>query len=114
MPGPDSNGPVLDSGETREMGVLLQAFYQIGTGGVPLPPDGGMTTSWWDHLAAQAGALRQAGFTAIWLPPVMKGASGKASVGYDVFDDYDIGSKTQKGTMQTRYGTREELIRCVA
>jgi alpha-amylase len=43
------------------------------------------------------------------LPP-----KAPASVGYDVFDDYDIGSKNQKGAMQTRYGNREELIRCVA
>src|SRR5208337_2084165 len=96
------------------MGVLLQAFYQLGAAGVPLPPDGGITTSWWDHLAAQANALRRAGFTAVWLPPVLKGASGRASVGYDVFDDYDIGSKNQKGTIPTRYGTREELARCIA
>src|ERR1700760_669676 len=96
------------------MGVLLQAFYQVGTSGVPLPPDGGMTTSWWNHLAAQAKTLREAGFTAIWLPPVTKGGSGKASIGYDVFDDYDIGSKNQKGAMETRYGNREELLRCVA
>ena len=96
------------------MGVLLQAFYQIGNEGIPIAPHGGMTESWWDHLARQAAALRQAGFTAIWLPPVTKGASGKASVGYDVFDDYDIGSKDQKGAVATRYGTREQLLRCVA
>ena len=96
------------------MGVLLQAFYQIGSNGVPLPPDGGMTTSWWNHLAGQANALRQAGFTAVWLPPSLKGGSGKASVGYDVFDDYDLGSKLQRNTKQTRYGSREELTRCVA
>jgi alpha-amylase len=63
---------------------------------------------------AQANVLREAGFTAIWLRPVTKGARGKASVGYDVFDDCDIGSKNQKGAMQTRDGNREELIRCVA
>jgi alpha-amylase len=80
------------------MGVLLQAFYQIGSNGVPLPPDCGMTTSWWNHLAGQANALRQAGFIAIWLPPSLKGGSGKGSVGYDVFDDYDLGSKLQKNT----------------
>jgi alpha-amylase len=96
------------------MGVLLQAFYQIGNEGIPTAPHGGMTGSWWDHLARQAAALRRAGFTAIWLPPVTKGASGKASVGYDVFDDYDIGSKDQKGAVATRYGTREQLARCVA
>jgi alpha-amylase len=96
------------------MGVLLQGFYQRGTEGVPVAGDGGLTTSWWDHLAAQAEAFAKAGFTAIWLPPVTKGASGTASVGYDVFDDYDVGSKHQQGTTATRYGTREQLVRCIA
>jgi alpha-amylase len=96
------------------MGVLLQGFYQRGDRGVPVPPEGGLTHSWWDHLAAQAADFSQAGFTAIWLPPMMKGASGAASVGYDVFDDYDLGSKNQKGTVAIRYGTREQLTRCVA
>lgn len=96
------------------MGVLLQAFYQIGNEGVPVAPHGGLTESWWDHLARQADSFRRAGFTAIWLPPVTKGASGKASVGYDVFDDYDLGSKDQKGAVATRYGTREQLMRCIA
>jgi alpha-amylase len=69
---------------------------------------------WWDHLATQAQALRQAGFTAVWLPPVLKGAAGVSSVGYDTYDDYDPGSKDQKGHVPTRYGTREQLARCVA
>jgi alpha-amylase len=96
------------------MGVLLQAFYQRGDKGVPSPADGDEIDPWWDHLARQANELRLAGFTALWLPPVTKAASGKDSVGYDVFDDYDLGSKHQKGTVATRYGTREQLARCVA
>jgi len=30
------------------------------------------------------------------------------------FDDYDIGSKDQKGSIATRFGTRESLQRAVA
>ncbi|HXU82517.1 MAG TPA: alpha-amylase family glycosyl hydrolase [Polyangia bacterium] len=94
---------------------MLQAFYRIGTGGVPSPADGdGDIPWWWDHLAAQARDLREVGFTAVWLPPVQKGASGTFSVGYDVYDDYDLGAKPQMGTKPTRYGTREQLARCVA
>ncbi len=97
------------------MGVLLQAFYRRGTGGVPSPADGDARTPWWwDHLAAQARALREVGFSAVWIPPPLKGASGTLSVGYDVFDDYDLGGKDQKGAVPTRYGTREQLARCVA
>lgn len=91
--------------------VLLQGFYWD----VPSPAAGNPGAGWWwDRLAAQANALRKAGFTAVWIPPVVKSASGGYSVGYDPYDDYDIGSKDQKGTVPTRYGTREQLMRCVA
>jgi alpha-amylase len=103
--------------EEEVVGVLLQGFYFAPSkiAGVPSPLDGDKTIPfWWDHLAAQANVLRKAGFTAIWLPPPQKGASGSFSTGYDVFDDYDLGSKDQKGTIPTRYGTREQLQRCAA
>ena len=61
----------------------------------------------------KAKSLRQAGFTAIWIPPALKANSGGYSVGYDPFDDYDLGSKNQKKTIPTRYGTRDMLQRCV-
>ena len=99
------------------MGVLLQAFYfrNQNPNGVPSPLDGNRSVPfWWDHIAAQANALRRAGFTAVWLPPPLKGASGRFSNGYDVFDDYDLGAKDQKGTILSRYGTRELLQRCCA
>lgn len=99
------------------MGVLLQSFF-FGPGrvaGVPSPLDGDKAIPfWWDHLAAQANAFRRSGFSAIWIPSPLKGASGGFSSGYDVFDDYDLGSKDQKGTVPTRYGSRELLERCVA
>jgi alpha-amylase len=78
------------------MGVLLRGFF-FGPGkihGVPSRTDRDNTVPfWWDHLAAQAEAFGRSGFTAIWLPPPFKGASGDFSNGYDVFDDYDLGSK---------------------
>lgn len=58
--------------------------------------------------------FRRAGFTALWIPPPLKGSSGPLSNGYDAFDDYDLGAKDQKGTVPTRYGSREQLERCVA
>jgi alpha-amylase len=93
------------------MGVLMQVFYRS----VPSPADGDASIPWWwDRLARHASSFKAAGFTAVWLPPVLKGASGRLSIGYDPFDDYDIGSKDQKGTIPTRYGIREQLQRCVA
>src|SRR5207247_1514020 len=82
---------------------------------VPSPAAGNPTAPWWwDSLGGQANSIRSYGFTGIWIPPVWKGASGGYSVGYDPFDDYDIGSKNQKGTIPTRYGTREQLEKCCA
>jgi alpha-amylase len=99
------------------VGVLLQAFF-FGPGriaGVPSPADGDPAIPWWwDHLRIQANDFARAGFSAIWLPPPQKGASGTFSSGYDLFDDYDLGSKNQKGTTPTRYGTREQLQQCAA
>jgi alpha-amylase len=99
------------------MGVLLQGFFFAPgkVAGVPSPLDGDAKIPfWWDHLAAQANDLARSGFTAIWLPPPLKGASGSFSSGYDLFDDYDLGAKNQKGTIPTRYGSREQLQRCAA
>lgn len=90
---------------------MLQGFYWD----VPSPAAGQKDAPWWwNRLAAEAAELGRAGFTSIWIPPVLKGASGGFSVGYDPFDDYDLGSKDQRGTIPTRYGTREELERAVA
>ncbi|MGA2588952.1 MAG: galactose oxidase-like domain-containing protein [Bryobacteraceae bacterium] len=100
------------------MGVLLQGFYKLPpNNALPSPADGDTTIPWWwDHLAAQANTLRLAGFTAVWLPPVLKTASGASpgADGYGVFDDYDLGSRQQKGSLPTRYGSREQLQRCAA
>src|SRR6201997_3926771 len=100
------------------MGVLLQGFYKLApNNALPSPGDGNANVPWWwDHLAAQAKALSLAGFSAVWLPPLLKSASGatKGADGYGPFDDYDIGSKKQKGSIPTRFGTREDLQRCAA
>jgi alpha-amylase len=83
------------------MGILLQGFFKMPPNlAVPSPADGDLTIDWWwDHLARQASDLRHSGFTAIWLPPLLKTSDGDkpGSDGYGPFDDYDIGSKDQKG-----------------
>jgi alpha-amylase len=100
------------------MGVILQAAYKFPGGhSVPSPHDGNRRTPWWwDRLASQANAIRQAGFTAVWLPPALKtNAGGSAGAdGYGPFDDYDLGSKNQFTSAPTRFGTRERLQRCTA
>ena len=100
------------------MGVMLQAVFKQPSGHtVPSPYDGNRRVPWWwDHLASQANALRQAGFTAVWLPPAVKTNAGAfpGADGYGPFDDYDLGSKDQFFSTPTRYGSREQLQRCAA
>lgn len=97
-------------------GVMLEGFYWD----VPSPANGvqNSTTWWWDNLAAKANQLGQAGFTAVWLPPVTKGWGGGYNAGvdsgYGIFDDYDLGDKNQLGSVPTRYGSRVQLERCAA
>ncbi len=98
-------------GTAANAGVMMQGFYKD----VPSPAAGTSAAPWlWDNLAGQANAMRQAGFSAVWIPPVLKGAAGGYSNGYDPFDDYDMGSKNEAGTVTTRWGTREQLERCCA
>ncbi|MCR5691577.1 MAG: alpha-amylase, partial [Eubacterium sp.] len=68
-------------------------------------PDNGLL---WKRCAAQAGALKKAGVTSLWLPPAYKGAGGPHSVGYDVYDTYDLGEFDQKGSVATKYGSRKD------
>lgn len=73
------------------------------------PEDG----SWWKKLKEDAPKLAATGINAVWMPPAYKGADGIHSRGYDVYDLYDLGEFDQKGTIRTRYGTRQEYIDAV-
>jgi alpha-amylase len=70
-----------------------------------LPADGNL----WKQVKEQTTYLAELGITALWLPPPYKAAAGGYSVGYDVYDLYDLGEFDQKGTIRTKYGTRNEL-----
>ena len=101
------------------MGVILQAAYrQTANKSVPAPVDGDTPNAawWYDHIGSQAHAFRLAGFTAVLLNPVLKTNAGDSAGadGYAPFDDYDLGAKSQCHSIQTRFGTREQLQRCVA
>ncbi|GAC1427734.1 MAG: alpha-amylase [Chitinophagaceae bacterium] len=47
------------------------------------------------------------------MPPAFKANAGGMSVGYDVYDFYDIGEFNQKGSVRTKYGTRDEYIAAI-
>ncbi|MBC8059584.1 MAG: alpha-amylase [Clostridiaceae bacterium] len=66
----------------------------------------------WDKLKKEASKLGALGVSGVWIPPVTK-ASGQDSTGYDIYDLYDIGEFDQKGSIRTKYGTKEQLKEAV-
>ncbi len=63
----------------------------------------------WKKLKAEAEHLQEIGVTAVWIPPCFKSVS-QEDVGYGIYDLYDLGEFDQKGTVRTKYGTKEELL----
>jgi len=64
----------------------------------------------WDKVTKETKHLENIGITHIWLPPAYKASGGKNDVGYGVYDLYDLGEFDQKGTIPTKYGTRDEYL----
>lgn len=83
-------------------GILFQFFEWY------LPADG----RHWQRLAEEAAGLAAKGVTAIWIPPAYKGTSDQ-DTGYSCYDLYDLGEFDQKGTVRSKYGTKDELLRAV-
>lgn len=81
-------------------GTLMQYFEWY------LPADGSL----WKQLSQKADELAKSGITALWLPPAYKDANGANGVGYATYDLYDLGEFDQKGTVATKYGTRQEYL----
>lgn len=67
----------------------------------------------WEKVTKDAKHLEQLGITHIWLPPAYKGAGGVNDTGYGVYDLYDLGEFDQKGTIPTKYGTKDEYINAI-
>ena len=93
---------VLTSSKTINNKTMMQYFEWY------LPNDG----LWWKRCAAKAENLAALGITDVWLPPAYKGTS-QEDVGYGVYDMYDLGEFDQKGTIRTKYGTREEYLEAI-
>lgn len=88
---------------SSENGVMMQYFHWYSEA------DGKL----WNQLAENAKTLAESGITAVWLPPAYKGAAGGYDVGYGVYDLFDLGEFDQKGSVPTKYGTREEYLDCI-
>ena len=84
------------------MAVIMQAFYW------DCPKDLASNFQWWNFVKEKVEGLCQAGFTAIWLPPINKAAE-QMSMGYDPFDYYDLGEFDQKGGVETWFGPKTDL-----
>lgn len=67
----------------------------------------------WSDLTQKMPEIAEAGYTALWLPNPAKGTTGGFSIGYDVYDPFDLGDKNQQGTISTKYGTRTQLLQMV-
>ncbi|MDH6303892.1 alpha-amylase [Parabacteroides sp. PF5-5] len=81
-----------------ENGVMMQYFEWN------LPNDGQL----WNKLKQDAKHLHEIGVTAVWIPPAYK-ADEQQDEGYATYDLFDLGEFEQKGTVRTKYGTKEEL-----
>jgi alpha-amylase len=89
--------------------AMMQAFYWN------LPVDEtNLNGNWWDNLASKADELKAAGITGIWIPAPSKGNWGIVDMGYGIYDHYDLGNYYQKGTTETRFGSRQELEDMIA
>jgi hypothetical protein len=63
----------------------------------------------WREVQSRLPEIALAGYDAIWCPPPTKGAEGVRDVGFSVYDRFDLGDKMARGTVRTRYGTKDEL-----
>lgn len=84
-------------------GVMMQYFEWY------IKADG----SHYKKIKEEAKNLSNVGVTAIWIPPSYKGIGGANDVGYGVYDKYDLGEFDQKGSVRTKYGTKEELLEAI-
>ncbi|MDQ1095077.1 MULTISPECIES: alpha-amylase [Chryseobacterium] len=82
-------------------GVIIQFFHWYHPGNV------------WNEFSEKAEYLKKLGITAAWLPPAIKCNLGTESRGYDVYDLYDLGEFNQKGTIATRYGSKEDYLKAI-
>jgi alpha-amylase len=84
-------------------GVMFQYFEWNN------PADGSL----WRQLAEQAVELSNLGTTAVWMPPAYKSMDGPHGTGYAVYDLFDLGEFDQKGSVRTKYGTKDEFVGAV-
>ena len=83
-----------------ENGVMMQYFHWFHE------PDGNL----WNEVRERAAELQSRGVTGVWIPPASKAADGQNDQGYGVYDLFDLGEFDQKGSVRTKYGTKQQLL----
>ncbi len=84
--------------------VMMQGFYW------DVPVDNvNLNGTWWTNLKNKSTILKNAGIKGLWVPSPAKGNFGIWDMGYGIYDLYDLGNYNQKGTIETRFGSRTEL-----
>ena len=89
--------------QMKENRILMQYFEWY------LKPENKL----WQQVSREANNLREIGITDVWLPPAYKGAGGKYDAGYSAYDLYDLGEFNQKGSIETKYGTKDEYLQAI-
>lgn len=74
-----------------------------------LPADGKL----WERLKEMAAELKAIGIDSIWVPPVTKAITSE-DTGYAPYDLYDLGEFDQKGSIETKYGTKDQLLEAIS
>jgi len=99
----------LEAIQIKKIFIPMENFTMLQYFEWYYPADGSL----WKKLANDAKVLKEKGFDTLWLPPAHKGMAGADAIGYDSYDLYDLGEFDQKGSIRTKYGTKEELIHAV-
>ena len=67
----------------------------------------------WVDRIKDVPELKGLGISHVWLPPAYKESQGAKGVGYAVYDLFDLGEFDQKGSVRTKYGTKDEYLTCI-
>ena len=60
----------------------------------------------WDTIEDRMADIFQVGYGQMWLPPPQRADTGNQSVGYDVFDRFDLGSRATRRSTAPRRRSR--------
>ncbi|WP_028865944.1 alpha-amylase [Psychromonas aquimarina] len=84
-------------------GTMMQYFHWYNS----------QSDNLWTKVSSEAQNLSDVGITALWLPPAYKAHTGASDVGYGVYDLYDLGEFNQKGSVRTKYGTKDQYLAAI-